>query len=786
MKCLKKDKIKILHIITSLSGGGAQQVLYRLILNSIKSNDNYEHEVLNLSGEGVFQKKLSLLNIKTFNVGIPRGSLFFINHIFSIINFLKKNDADIVQTWMYHADFLGGILTKLFTDKLILWNIRSANLSWELNRWHTVVIAKICCILSYFIPSKIISNSNEAITYHINYGYCKNKFELIFNGFDGELIKPNAELRKKFRSKFGICDEDIVIGNIARWDLLKDHKNLFKAFSKIKNKTNLKLFLIGENINSNNIELIKLIKKYSIDSKNIILNEQSDEIYDYINILDFSVISSIGESFPNVIPESMLTEIPIVSTEVGDVKNILSKEEGWLSDKNDSIDLFKKIELALNEFRNDKKKWSEKKINCRKKILNFFEIQSMLDKYNTLWKEVLNDRKYASRDRFINYKINDRKVRICHIISSMSHGGAQQVLARIIRSDKTNTTHEIISLSNLGRYGQELAHEGYNIISLNLSKMPPSIMSIYYLYQVLKKREYNLVQTWMYHADLLGGMFCYLLKKKIYWNIRNSDLNREWSPYLTIIIQKLCAFISKKVPYKIISCSEKASNIHQDLGYDSSKMKIIENGYNLLEFRGDKNLRINFRKKYEIKNDEFIFGMVARWDSQKDFKTLMNSIQIFFENNRNAKCKIFLAGQNISHSNIELSKLINEDISKKIELLGNLKDTQNFYNGIDCHILSSAGNEGFPNVVAEAMACELPCISTNVGDISKIIYDKNWIVPVKSPILLAKKMEDILKLKFNNINKFNDIKTKNRQHILNNFTIEKMLKSYHSCWFENK
>ena len=98
MKCLKKDKIKILHIITSLSGGGAQQVLYRLILNSIKSNDNYEHEVLNLSGEGVFQKKLSLLNIKTFNVGIPRGSLFFIKHIFSIINFLKKNDADIVQT----------------------------------------------------------------------------------------------------------------------------------------------------------------------------------------------------------------------------------------------------------------------------------------------------------------------------------------------------------------------------------------------------------------------------------------------------------------------------------------------------------------------------------------------------------------------------------------------------------------------------------------------------------------------------------------------------------------
>jgi glycosyltransferase involved in cell wall biosynthesis len=779
-----KNKIKILHIITSLSGGGAQQVLFRLISNSLLKNDQFEHEVLNLSKGGFYEEKLNKIGIKVFNVGIPRGK-FSLKYILKIIKFLRKNNSDLVQTWMYHADFLGGILSKLFTQKKILWNIRSANLTWSLNKWHTVIIAKISSLFSYFIPSAIVSNSNKAISYHINYGYSKKKFELIFNGFDKNLIKPNLEIRKKLRDKFNIKNDEIVIGNIARWDVQKGHENLLEAFSKLDRQKKIKLFLIGENINYQNQDLINLIDKYKLRKSDIILQGQTSQIYDFLNIFDLSVISSVGESFPNAIPECMLMELPIVTTKVGDIVDIINDKNGWSCNPNNSDELSAKITLASDEFCNNKIKWNWRKKNCREKIINFFDIEEMASSYNSLWKRAINDQKFSNIDKFNNYKFeNDKQMTVCHIISSMSHGGAQQVLARILRTDK-NVNHEIISLSNLGRYGQEIANEGYNILSLDMKRYTINLWKLFQLYKILKYRKYNIIQTWMYHADLIGGILGYILQKKVYWNIRNSDLDTRWSSYLTIFIQNICSILSKKIPHKILSCSDRASTIHMKIGYDNSKFSVIDNGYNLSEIKFDKDLRISFRKKYDIDENEFIFGMVARWDPQKDFESLVESIHLFFKNNNNSKVRFFLAGPNILYNNIDLLNLINSvHLKEKIVLLGNINNVENFMNGIDCHVLSSAGNEGFPNVIGEAMACELPCICTDVGDISKLIYDKNWIVPVKSPNTFAAKMEEIYKLSLSDKETFNKIKKKNREHISNNFEIKKMISSYYSSWSE--
>ena len=774
-------KKKILHIITSLSGGGAQSVLFRLVSTSKKLGSNFDHEILNLSREGFYGKKFADIGVKVTNIGIPRGKFSFY-YLYKIIHFLRKNDYDLVQTWMYHADFLGGILARIFTKKKVIWNIRSSNLSLKLNRWHTVLIAKICSLLSFFIPSIIIANSNKAISYHKKFGYSKKRFNLIFNGFDSLSLTRDNNKRQELRSKFDIDHKDFVIGNIARWDPQKDHKNLLEAISKINNKQNLKLFLLGENINQQNQNLMELINKYEIKKENIILHEQTNEIYDFINIFDVTVISSVGESFPNAIPESMLMEIPVISTKVGDIQSVLNNNSGWICEPSNSTELSIKIENAISEFELDTIKWNKRKNYCRKKIINFFHINEMVENYNNIWSEILNNEIHSNIKKFKNFNYRNDKPTICHIISSMSHGGAQQVLARIIRNDK-NVNHEIISLMSLGRYGNELVSEGYNILSLNMNKVSLNIIKILRIYKILKLKKYDLVQTWMYHADLIGGIICFLLNKKVYWNIRNSDLNFKWSSYLTIIIQKFCSIISKKVPYKIISCSQRALNIHSKIGYDNSKFKVIDNGFDLKDLKSDQTSRIKFRNKYEIDEDEFIFGMVARWDPQKDFSNLMRSIDLFFEKNENVKVRFFLAGPNVQQNNKELTDLISLKVKKKIELLGNFIDIKSFMNGIDCHVLSSAGNEGFPNVIGEAMACNLPCISTDVGDVSKLIIDKNWIVPTASPEDFSQKMINIYNLSIKDKTAITQIGERNREHILKNFEISKVVNAYHSNWF---
>ena len=98
---------------------------------------------------------------------------------------------------------------------------------------------------------------------------------------------------------------------------------------------------------------------------------------------------------------------------------------------------------------------------------------------------------------------------------------------------------------------------------------------------------------------------------------------------------------------------------------------------------------------------------------------------------------------------------------------------------LNLHILSS-NSESFPNVVAEAMACETPCIVTNVGDAAHIVGKTGWVVPPENPLKLAKKMAKAL----------SEIGTKKwekrciqaRNRIKKNFDIERMVKSYNIAW----
>lgn len=356
---------------------------------------------------------------------------------------------------------------------------------------------------------------------------------------------------------------------------------------------------------------------------------------------------------------------------------------------------------------------------------------------------------------------------ILHIISGLQSGGAEGVLYRLIKEDKKNK-HSIISFSE-GFYFKEFVKIGVDIKIIKLKNIFFFLKVIQIILNI-KKKDPDIIQSWMYHADFITIFIKLFYKKRIFWNIRNTIPELEWSKFSTIAICKICSYFSNIVPYRIVSCSNSGAIQHYKFGYEKKKIKIIFNGFDDKIFKRNKNIRKVIRKKLNIKKNYFLIGCFARNHPQKDHATLLQAFQYLCNDMKNIK--LLLIGQNLKNILIE-NKM--EKLKSKIIILDPLKGIEKMYFAIDLFVLPSIGYEGFPNVIAEAMLSEINCFSTDVGD-SKLILGKfGKIINKKDPENLYKLIKSfVIKRKY--LNK------KGRKYIQQKFSIQKMLDHYNNVW----
>jgi glycosyltransferase involved in cell wall biosynthesis len=103
-------------------------------------------------------------------------------------------------------------------------------------------------------------------------------------------------------------------------------------------------------------------------------------------------------------------------------------------------------------------------------------------------------------------------------------------------------------------------------------------------------------------------------------------------------------------------------------------------------------------------------------------------------------------------------------------------------NTLDVHVLSSS-TEAFPNVLAEAMACGTPCVTTDVGDAALIVDDTGWVVEPKNPCALADGLKQALDSMTDRVDWLKR-QSRCRERIVNNFSIEQMVKAYRQVWHQ--
>ena len=365
-------------------------------------------------------------------------------------------------------------------------------------------------------------------------------------------------------------------------------------------------------------------------------------------------------------------------------------------------------------------------------------------------------------------------MRIIHIITSLGNGGAENTLYKICKYDNFNN-HFVISLKKSGKYYQLLRKLGVKVYCLDFKIY--SIIKFIHLIKLLRYLKPDVVQTWLVHGDFIGGIAArFAGLKNIIWNVRYSNLKFGKAKLITILIVKILAKLSYTIPKSIIVVSKSAKKTCEKLGYDSKKLHLITNGYDLSILKPLKSKKI--RIKYDIKKQIPLIGKVARHDVKKDHLNLLKALDLIKKKNIQFIC--VLVGPNIDKNNLTLVNQIKKlRLSNCIKLLGQKNNVAEIMNEIDLLVQSSSFGEGFPNVVAEAMACGTPCVVTNVGDAAFIVGKTGWIVPPRNSKKLALAIEKALI----SINKNSFKKRKQpRLRIKKNFNIKKMLNQYKITW----
>ena len=368
-------------------------------------------------------------------------------------------------------------------------------------------------------------------------------------------------------------------------------------------------------------------------------------------------------------------------------------------------------------------------------------------------------------------------MKVIHIINSLDDGGAEHTLFKICKYD-INNEHIVISLKGSGKYFILLKNLGIAVYCLNVNFF--SFYKLFFLIKLLSSLKPDIVQTWLVHSDLIGGIAARLAGiKNVIWNIRYSNLKFGKAKLTTIIMIKLLAKLSFFIPKYIIVVSKRAKKIYENKGFDKKKLKLIFNGYDLSILKPNKFLKINFKKKIKIKKKIPLIGNVARYDPKKDHSNLLNALSLIRLKNLNFFC--VLVGSNIDQNNVILSSEIKKlKLSNYIKLLGKTDNILQVMNGLDVYVQSSSYGEGFPNVLAESMACGTPCIATDVGDSSHILGKTGWIVPPNNPTKLAKAIQkSLIELGTKNWNRRCN---KARLKIMENFNVLKMVKLYNKVW----
>ena len=343
-------------------------------------------------------------------------------------------------------------------------------------------------------------------------------------------------------------------------------------------------------------------------------------------------------------------------------------------------------------------------------------------------------------------RAESQPIRVVHLISGLGRGGAEVFLSRLLqRMDQQVFSNQVISMTDSGPVAEQLRALGIGIETLDLRNGLNRLLGYPRIVMGLRRSNPALIQSWMYHADLAAVLAAPASSSPpVIWNIRSSELRSNSDGRTTTWIAQFCARLSG-LPYAVVANSESGKEYHRAMGYHPKTWKVIHNGVDPQEFKPDDEARNAVRAELGASDDNVLIGLVARYAAKKDHPTFLRAAELLQADTPNV---IFvLCGKGVSLENLSFARQFPDSLNmNRFRLLGERPDIERILPALDISICSSSYGEGFPNVVAEAMACELPCVVTDVGDSAYLVGNTGFVVPPADPEALAASLKSLVEI----------------------------------------
>lgn len=313
------------------------------------------------------------------------------------------------------------------------------------------------------------------------------------------------------------------------------------------------------------------------------------------------------------------------------------------------------------------------------------------------------------------------KTRILHCITGLTKDGAQRMLYRLVAAmDRDEFENRVVSLRPEEPFADEFRAAGIPVQCLGMRGSLPSPAVLRALAASATGFKPHVIQGWMYHANLAALVARHFVPERppVLWNIRTSIHDISRMKPLTRAIIKTSALLSG-FPDRIIYCTGVSADQHEAAGYKVSKRIVLGNGFDTTRFAPSAERYASFRSEHGIPAAAPIVGIVGRYNPIKDHEGFVHVA------GRVARSRpdihFVMVGRGLERENATLAGIAKEyDISERLHLLGEKADVSGILPAFDVYA-STSRSEGFPNVIAESLACGVPSVATDVGASAELV-----------------------------------------------------------------